>query len=82
MFNDSYSLNPLLNLLAIGIVKKEKVITSSFKKKGDRVLLVGSRTSGSGVHGAGFASSPFTGQTKHLIPETQLADPRADRAWL
>lgn len=79
LFDDSYSSNPLLNLMAVGLVKKKSIITSSFKKAGDRIILIGSGTSGSGVHGAGFASAPFTGKMKHLIPESQLADPYAGK---
>ena len=79
LFDESYASNPLLNYMAIGLVRRDKIITASFKNKGDLVLLIGSKTSGSGVHGAGFASSPFSGQMKHLIPETQLADPIAGK---
>lgn len=75
LFDESYASNPLLNLMAVGLVKKDRIITASFKKKGDLVVLIGSKTSGSGVHGAGFASTAFSGKMKHLIPETQLADP-------
>ncbi len=78
-FDDSYMFNPLLNLMAVGLVRKDRIITASLKKKGDHLLLIGSKTSGSGVHGAGFASTPFSGTTRHLIPETQLADPRAGK---
>ncbi|MCF8346117.1 MAG: phosphoribosylformylglycinamidine synthase subunit PurL [Bacteroidales bacterium] len=78
-FDDSYMYNPLLNLMAVGLVRKDRIITASLKKKGDHLLLIGSKTSGSGVHGAGFASTPFSGTTRHLIPETQLADPRAGK---
>lgn len=79
LFNESYAFNPLLNLMAIGLVKKDRIITSSLKDKGDLLMLVGRGTSGSGVHGAGFASSAFTGHRKHLIPETQLADPHSGK---
>lgn len=79
LFDESYASNPLLNYMAVGLVRRDKIITASFKKKGDLILLIGSKTSGSGVHGAGFASTPFTGQMKHLIPETQLADPYAGK---
>lgn len=75
LFHNSYAYNPLLNLMAVGLVRKDRIITASFKKKGDLVVLIGRKTSGSGVHGAGFASTPFSGNMKHLIPETQLADP-------
>ncbi|MDF1570191.1 MAG: phosphoribosylformylglycinamidine synthase subunit PurL [Bacteroidales bacterium] len=79
LFDDSYAYNPLLNLMAVGLVKKDRIITASFKKKGDQVVLIGRKTSGSGVHGAGFASTPFSGNTKHLVPETQLADPHSGK---
>jgi len=79
LFNDSYAFNPLLNLMAVGLVKKERIITSSLKDKGDLLVLVGRKTSGSGVHGAGFASSAFTNTEKHLVPETQLADPHSGK---
>lgn len=79
LFDDSYSFNPLLNLMAVGLVEKDRIITSSLKKKDDILLLIGRQTSGSGVHGAGFASSPFSRKMQHLIPETQLADPHAGK---
>jgi phosphoribosylformylglycinamidine synthase len=79
LFDESYAYNPLLNLMAVGLVKKDRIITASFRKKGDLVLLIGRKTSGSGVHGAGFASTPFSGNMKHLIPETQLADPHSGK---
>ncbi len=79
LFDESYSFNPLLNYMAVGLVKKNKIITASLKNKGDLLLLIGHKTSGSGVHGAGFASTAFSGKTKHLIPETQYADPHAGK---
>ena len=75
LFHDSYSQNPMLNLMAVGVVKKDRIVTSAFRKKGDIVLLVGKKTSGSGVHGAGFASTPFSGTAQYLVPETQQANP-------
>ncbi|MEX0983098.1 MAG: phosphoribosylformylglycinamidine synthase subunit PurL [Bacteroidales bacterium] len=75
LFDDSYSSNPLLNLMAVGLVQKNRIITASFKKAGNVLMLIGGKTSGSGVHGAGFASTPFSGETRQLVPETQLADP-------
>jgi phosphoribosylformylglycinamidine synthase len=79
LFEESYAFNPLLNLMAVGLVKKDRIIRASFRKKGDLVVLIGRKTSGSGVHGAGFASTPLSGNMKHLIPETQLADPHSGK---
>lgn len=79
LFHNSYTYNPLLNLMTLGIVSKEHMVTASFKEPGQQVFLVGRETSGTGVHGAGFASTPFTSETEHLIPESQIADPNAGK---
>ncbi len=79
LFDASYAYNPILNFMAIGLVEKDRIITSSLKNKKDILLLIGRKTTGSGVHGAGFASSAFTGKMKHLIPESQMADPQAGK---
>lgn len=79
LFDDSYTHNPLLNLMAVGLVAKDKIVKSSFKENGNCIFLIGRKTSGSGVHGAGFASSAFSKSLEHLIPETQLADPCAGK---
>jgi len=75
LFGESYKLNPLMNLMAVGLVEKEKIITASFKNRGDRIFIIGGKTTGYGVHGAGFASRPFSREMNHLIPSAQLADP-------
>jgi phosphoribosylformylglycinamidine synthase len=79
LFHSSYSFNPLLNLMTLGLVKKDRLITASFKETGHHIFLIGQETSGSGVHGAGFASTPFTRETDRLVPESQLADPHAGK---
>lgn len=79
LFDESYTFNPLLNIMAIGLVDKKQIVKASFNKKGDILLLIGGKTSGTGVHGAGFASSPFSGQMEHLIPESQMADPHTGK---
>jgi phosphoribosylformylglycinamidine synthase subunit PurL len=79
LFDDSYTHNPLLNLMAVGLVEKEKIVKASFKENGNCLYLIGRKTSGSGVHGAGFASKAFSKTMEHLIPETQMADPCAGK---
>ncbi len=79
LFDDCYKHNPLLNLMAVGLVAKDKIVKSSFQEKGNSLFLIGRLTSGSGVHGAGFASSAFSNKLEHLIPESQLADPCAGK---
>jgi phosphoribosylformylglycinamidine synthase len=74
LFDDSYKFNPLVNLMGVGIVRKERMIRAAFSSSGQKVVLLGKRTTGHGVHGAGFASKAlrFKGQ---MVPESQVADP-------
>lgn len=79
LFDDTYKDNPLVNLMAIGLVRKEKIVTASLKEKGDALYLIGKETSGTGVHGAGFASTAFSEDASHFIPSSQMADPVAGK---
>lgn len=79
LFDSCYTHNPLLNLMAVGLVSKDKIVKASFKEVGNFLFLIGRKTSGTGVHGAGFASSAFSKSLEHLIPETQMADPCAGK---
>ncbi len=74
LFDDSYNFNPLVNLMGVGIVRKEKLIRAVLSKKDQVVVLLGKKTSGRGVHGAGFASKALK-KKGQMIPESQVADP-------
>ena len=74
LFDRSYNLNPLLNILGIGIVHKDKLIKASVKDSNHVLLLIGKKTSGIGVHGAGFASKAIR-NVGQIVPESQVADP-------
>ncbi|MDV0446254.1 Phosphoribosylformylglycinamidine synthase subunit PurL [Methanosarcinaceae archaeon Ag5] len=56
-FDDRYSGNPLVNVVCVGLGKKEHVMTSVSKAAGNRVLLFGSKTGKDGLGGASFASN-------------------------
>jgi len=72
LFDDSYSFNPLVNLMGVGIVKKEKMIRAAFSGPGQVVVLLGKKTSGRGVHGAGFASKALK-KKGQMVPEFESA---------
>jgi len=78
LFDNSYNFNPLVNLMGVGIVRKEKMIKASFTEKGQMVVLLGKKTSGRGVHGAGFASRALR-KKGQMIPESQVADPASGK---
>jgi phosphoribosylformylglycinamidine synthase II len=74
LFDDSYNFNPLVNLMGVGIVRKNKMIKAAFSDPSQVMVLLGKKTSGRGVHGAGFASKAIKNKGQ-MIPESQVADP-------
>ena len=74
LFDDSYNFNPLVNLMGVGIVRKNKMIKATFSNPSQVMVLLGKKTSGRGVHGAGFASKAIKNKGQ-MIPESQVADP-------
>jgi phosphoribosylformylglycinamidine synthase len=78
LFDNSFNFNPLINLMGVGIVKKDKLIKAAFKEKGQYVVLLGKKTSGRGVHGAEFASRALRSKGQ-MIPESQVADPASGK---
>ncbi|MFH0756230.1 MAG: phosphoribosylformylglycinamidine synthase subunit PurL [Bacteroidota bacterium] len=74
LFDRSYNFNPLVNLMGIGIVSRDKVIRAAFTDTSQVAVLLGKRTSGQGVHGAGFASKAIKNKGQ-MVPASQVADP-------
>ncbi len=76
LFDESYRLNPLVNMMGVGIVKKDKLLRSVLGMSGQQVILLGKKISGRGVHGAGFASKALKHMGEgQMVPESQIADP-------
>ncbi|HUG16499.1 MAG TPA: phosphoribosylformylglycinamidine synthase subunit PurL [Thermomicrobiales bacterium] len=55
-FDDSYSGNPLVNAMCVGIVPHESIMRARASGVGNLVVLVGADTGRDGIHGATFAS--------------------------
>ncbi len=78
LFDNSYNFNPLINLMGVGIVHLDKMIRASFTDTSQVVLLLGKKTSGQGVHGAGFASKAIINKGQ-MVPASQVADPASGK---
>ena len=78
LFDNSFNFNPLVNLMGVGIVRKDKLIKAAFTQKGEYLVLLGKKTSGRGVHGAGFASRALK-RKGQMVPESQVADPASGK---
>ncbi len=74
-FDIKYKENPLVNVMALGIVKKNK-ITTSITKSNRKVILAGSRTIKDGIGGAAFASKELADdEMENNRFSIQIADP-------
>jgi phosphoribosylformylglycinamidine synthase II len=74
-FNSCYSLNPLVNVFALGIAEKNKIFYAKAEGIGNPVLYVGSKTGRDGIHGATMASAEFDQDSEKKRPNVQVGDP-------
>jgi phosphoribosylformylglycinamidine synthase len=82
-FDPIYQQNPLVNALAVGVLRHEDLHLASAKGKGNKVVLFGARTGGDGIGGASIlASEAFDegGPTKR--PAVQVGDPFAEKVLI
>ncbi len=82
MFDPSYSGNPLVNVMAVGVVRHDRVTRSRAGGVGNKVFYVGSRTGRDGIHGVTFASEELTGDDEAKRPSVQVGDPFAEKLLL
>ena len=75
LYDPSYSENPLLNALCLGIVRREDVISSKTAQPGQLVVILGSKTGRDGIAGAAFASVELSEDSKASRPSIQIGDP-------
>ena len=81
-FDESYQDNPLINAMAVGIVKKENVASAIAKGAGNKVMIVGSSTGRDGIHGATFASEEISEKSESKRPSVQVGDPFTEKLLL
>jgi phosphoribosylformylglycinamidine synthase len=82
-FEDCYADNPLVNAMAVGIVKAERTVSATSGGEGHAVLILGSRTGRDGIHGASLlASREFDEKTEDMRPTVQVGDPFGEKLLL
>ena len=81
-FEPCYDGNPLVNVCALGICKKEEVFYAKAAGAGNPVIYVGARTGRDGIHGASMASAEFTEEAKQKRPNVQVGDPFMEKLLL
>ena len=78
-FNKTYNENILVNAMAIGHAKKDKIFDSKAKGLNTSVVYVGSKTGRDGIHGASMASAEFDENSEEKKPTVQVGDPFTEK---
>lgn len=75
VFSPSYSGNPLVNAMCVGLLEIDRLVHASTGEPGQTLMLVGSDTGRDGIHGAsGLASRTFEDE-RELRPTVQVGNP-------
>ena len=81
-FDPSYSDNPLVNAMCVGIVESERLVKSTTGRPGNLLVLVGADTGRDGIHGAsGLASRTFE-EERELRPAVQVGNPFLEKVLI
>lgn len=81
-FDDSYTDNPLVNAMAVGVVRHNYIARAAARGPGNLVMIVGSSTGRDGIHGATFASEEISEASEKRRPSVQVGDPFTEKLLL
>lgn len=79
-FDETYSGNPLVNVVAVGLAREENIVTACAQKAGNKLILMGSTTGRDGLGGASFASRDLSEDSEaEDRPSIQIGDPFTEK---
>ncbi len=81
-FAPEYRGNPLVNAMAVGLVKKRGIFRARADGVGNPVFYVGAKTGRDGIHGATMASATFEAGAEERRPTVQVGDPFTEKLLL
>lgn len=81
-FDPAYSGNPLVNVMALGLMETLEIVKSGASGLGNPVLYVGSTTGRDGMGGASFASAELSEQSMDDRPAVQVGDPFLEKSLI
>ena len=81
-FDASYSGNPLVNAMALGLMETEAIVCSGAEGVGYPVIYVGSTTGRDGMGGASFASAELSEASLDDRPAVQVGDPFLEKGLI
>lgn len=83
VFDSVYQGNPLVNALAVGVMRHEDIRLANASGQGNKVVLFGARTGGDGIGGASvLASESFDDTKPSKRPAVQVGDPFAEKVLI
>jgi phosphoribosylformylglycinamidine synthase len=75
VFDPSYSGNPLVNAMCVGIARHDEITLARAAGAGNVLLLVGASTGRDGIQGASFASATLGDDNEERRPAVQVGNP-------
>ena len=81
-FDNSYSGNPLVNAMALGLMETDEIVCSGASGIDFPVLYVGNTTGRDGMGGASFASSELSKTSIDDRPAVQVGDPFLEKGLI
>src|SRR5690606_3754106 len=82
-FDPVYQANPLVNALAVGVLRHEDLHLANARGIGNKVVLFGARTGGDGIGGASIlASESFDEGSGRKRPAVQVGDPFMEKVLI
>ncbi|HEY5578448.1 MAG TPA: AIR synthase-related protein, partial [Acidimicrobiia bacterium] len=75
-FDDCYRANPLVNVMALGLLRREDLVLGETGRAGGVAILIGATTGRDGIGGASVLASAGFGSSSHSKrPSVQIGDP-------
>jgi len=81
-FDSAYAGNPLVNVMALGLMETPEIVKSGASGFGNPVLYVGSTTGRDGMGGASFASAELSHSSLDNRPAVQVGDPFLEKSLI
>ena len=79
VFYSSYQENILVNVMCVGLAKKNDILRAIAKGEGNAVILIGAKTGRDGIGGASFASAELDESSDEDRPAVQIGDPFSEK---
>jgi phosphoribosylformylglycinamidine synthase len=81
-FDPGYDENILVNVMTVGVARRDRIFRGYASGIGNPVVYVGARTGKDGIHGATMASASFDAESEAKRPTVQVGDPFMEKLLL